>query len=384
MSTGSIPGPSLARPGRRAYHAWTALTHPTGLDEFLPVVVARGLRRGPCLWLTTGLHGPEHTGLLVVHRLLDELDLKALRGSLVVVPTLSPAGLRTGQRAPYHVGADPNRLWPDGKPAAARPAEAAPPSSLETAFARLFAAIRRTADFLIDLHNAWEGSIPFTLVDRVLYRREQPGARAAARELFQRAARMAEQIGFPCVREFPADRYLAEELHRSTSGAALQLARIPALTVELGGGTRPDPAVIEAAVYGLRRVLEWARMLPAPTPPAHALAPIPVPPFPIRRLTAPRAPAAGVVHPLVRAGDIVRRGQPVAELRDVWGRPLLERPLRAEGQGLVLGLANGVVAYPGSSVMTLAVRDRHATVAPYPRDYFKVKASGSRSRRSRS
>lgn len=383
MTPGPMPGPALARPGRRAYGTWPAFTHPTGLEEFLPVIVARGLRRGPCLWLTTGLHGPEHTGLLVVHRLLDGLDLRALRGSLVVVPALSPAGLRTGQRAPYHAGTDPNRLWPDGKPAAARPAEAAPPSSLETAYARLFVAIRRSADFLIDLHNAWEGSIPFTLVDRVLYRREQEGARRAALELFQRAQSMAEAIGFPCVREFPAERYLEEALHRSTSGAALQLARIPALTVELGGGTRPDPAVVAAAVHGLRRVMDWAGMLPAPEAPAPGLSPIRVPSYPIRRLTAPRAPVAGVVHPLVRAGEVVRRGQPVAELRDIWGRPLLERPLRAEAAGLVLGLAHGVITYPGASMMTVAVRDSFATVAPYPRGYFKVKASASRSRRSR-
>ena len=54
---------------------------------------------------------------------------------------------------------------------------------------------------------------------------------------------------------------------------------------------------------------------------------------------------------------------------DIWGRPLLEEPLRADG--FVLGLAQGAVFYPGESVATLAVRDPDPLVGPYPRSYFR-------------
>jgi len=363
-------GSAARHPGTLQYGRWTAFEHPTGQEEFLPVIIAAGKRPGPCLWLTAGMHGPEHSGPLVVHKLLHAGLLAELRGTLVAIPALTPAGLRTGSRVPYHSPEDPNRLWPDGRPAPEEGSDRRPPSPQERAFQRLFEEILKTADLLVDLHNAWEGSVPFALLDRVLYRSDIPGDRQRAQGLARRIETMAGALGFATAREFPTQRYVEDKLHRSTSGAAVQLARIPALTVELGGGLRPDPIILRAAVAGLRNVLRWAEMLPGPAEPVEGI-PCPRPGFNCRRKSTPRTPVTGLAHHCVSAGQEIRAGDPVAEMVDIWGRPLLEEPLRAEADGFVLGLAQGAVFYPGESVATLAVRDPDPLVGPYPRSYFR-------------
>jgi len=113
----SIPlGTARSEPGAIQYGRWEALTHPTGHTEFLPVIIAQGREAGPCMWLTAGIHGPEQAGPLVLYRLITQDLVDRMRGTIVAIPGLNPAGLRTSEREPYHAPKDPNRLWPDGRP----------------------------------------------------------------------------------------------------------------------------------------------------------------------------------------------------------------------------------------------------------------------------
>ena len=80
---------------------------------------------------------------------------------------------------------------------------------------------------------------------------------------------------------------------------------------------------------------------------------------------------ACVVLHLVEPGDLVKAGDPIAELRDVWGRPLGNGLLRAEYDGFVIGRAHGIFFYPGDAVLGMAVRDDGALVAPYPEGFFE-------------
>ena len=134
------------------------------------MVIAQGKQEGPCIWLTTGIHGPEHAGPAVLYHLLTQELVDDLRGTIVALPALCPPGLRTMAYVPYHVSENPNRLWPDGRPEQERDPDKASPSAQERAFARLFDEIQASADFLIDYHNAATGSISFVFRDRVLYR----------------------------------------------------------------------------------------------------------------------------------------------------------------------------------------------------------------------
>ncbi|MEA2071077.1 MAG: succinylglutamate desuccinylase/aspartoacylase family protein, partial [Asgard group archaeon] len=90
--------------------------HPTGTIERIPVIIAEGSTIGPVLWITANIHGNEYAGIPVIHRLLNSLSLDSLRGTIVAIPSLNPAGSRIKERSPYYDSHDPNRLFPDGNP----------------------------------------------------------------------------------------------------------------------------------------------------------------------------------------------------------------------------------------------------------------------------
>lgn len=368
-------GTAVSQPGTLQYGQWSALTHPTGHDEFLPVIIAQGREDGPCIWLTAGIHGTEHAGPWVLYELLNQELVDSLRGTIVAIPSLCPVGARVHKYTPYIVDTNPNRLWPDGKPEAEEPdPEKKPPSSLEQAYARLFTHIHETADFLIDFHNAMTGSISFAFRDRVLYRSDENAAEneAEAIALAARTDEMLHAYGHTIINEFPVDKYIENDLHRSTSGATLLTGRIPAFTAELGTGHMPDPAIVRAALAGTRNVLRWAGMLAGKMEPINGIKQVD-PGFPVRRTMSLRTAVPCIAIHLKEAGDLVRAGEPVAELRDVWGRPLPESPLCAEYDGFVWGRGFGIYYYPGDTVLHLAIRDDQPLIGPYPDDYFKLK-----------
>ncbi len=367
-------GAATSQPGTIQYDRWEALSHPTGHAEFLPVILAQGKEDGPCLWLTAGIHGPEQAGPLVLYQLITQELVDRMRGTIVAIPALNPAGLRTATREPYHAPKDPNRLWPDGKPEKPVDPDKQPPSSLETAYKRLFQEIEATADYLIDYHCAWTGSISFSFRDRVLYRSDDDTDhnKAEAQALAAKQNEMLRAYGHTIINEFPVEKYVDEKLHRSTSAAALLLAKIPAFTVELGTGHMPDPAIVAASAAGTRNVMRWAGMLDS-DPEAIDGIKVVDPGFPVRRRSTPRVDTACVVLHLVEPGDMVKAGDPVAELRDVWGRPIEDNLLRSEYDGFVMGRSHGIYYYPGDAVLGMAIRDDATLVAPYPEDYYTDK-----------
>jgi predicted deacylase len=368
-------GTAKAAAGRIRYGTYPLVDHPVGGSDAMPVILAQGDPSGPVFWVLAGIHGPEHAGLQVIHHLITRELVKQLHGTLVAIPALNPAGLRTMQRQAYYHNGDPNRLWPDGKPARDPDPDEDPPSGLERAYGRLFDDMRGAAA-VVDLHNAWTGSVSFAFRDRVFYRNDGPPAqrklaRAAAQKVDAQLAEMCAAYGHPIVQELPVKKYLARQLHRSTTAAVTNLLRIPALTMELGTGHMPDPDIVRAAVAGVRNLLRWAGMLPGEREPITGIK-LPDPGFACRRCGTPRVSVPCVVHHLCEPGELVAKGQPVAEVRDIWGRPIGEKVLTSEFDGWVMARSHGVLYYPGAEVYGMAIRDELPTVQPYPRDYFKT------------
>ncbi len=356
-------GTAEAQPGGIAYGVFEAVPLPTGGTDVFPVLIAQGQGGArPVLWLTANIHGGEYDGLAVIHRLITAELVTRLTGTIVAIPTLSPAGLRTAQRSPYYLhGRDPNRLFPGLNGAND---DDGPPFALEAAYARLFEQIER-ADFLVDLHDYGIRAIPFVFRDPVFYRDARDKTRA--QKLQDSVGEMLDALGLTVINEYGSDQYLSANLHRSVSGAALNRARIPAVTIEIGGQQAVNEMNVEAVVVGLRNMMRWAGMLPGEPEP---LPPVPIvrPGYSVRRTTKPRVPAACILHHLVCPGQMLRAGDPIARMVDIYGRPLGadDGLLRAEQDGFVLGLFSGMAYYPGEAAMGLAVRDTNSLVLPMP------------------
>lgn len=145
MTTSFALGDVVAAPGELV-HGWFELaTLPTGHRERLPIVLVRGREPGPTVWVTANIHGDEVTGLSVIHALLEPDLADRLRGTLVAIPSLNPAGLHARQRVSYLDRRDPNRLFPDFPPEPGQGSDH--PAVLEAGYTRLFAEMRR-ADYL--------------------------------------------------------------------------------------------------------------------------------------------------------------------------------------------------------------------------------------------
>ena len=361
-------GTATAAAGEIAYGWYTLAELATGHVERLPVVIARGREPGPTLWLTANIHGDELTGLAVVHDVVTPALLPTLRGTVVAVPSLNPAGLHTRRREPYLDLRDPNRQFPGADPPGADPDERArqaeTPGLLEAAYAELFAALQASADLYVDLHCYGLQAASFVIRDRILYRDESE--RPALERLVARLDELCRASGLPVVHELPAARYVEKLLHRSTTGAALNFARIPAITVELGliGGV--DPAALEAGTTAVHNILKWAGMRPGAPEPVRSV-PQPNIDFPVTRDSTPRARTSGIVRYHVRPGDTFKKGDLLATLTDLHGRALpAHGEVRAEADGWVLALARGGVCYQGQAVTHVAQRDAGPMLERFP------------------
>lgn len=356
MSAPLQVGTARSQPGEINYGVFEAVPLPTGGSDQLPVIIAQGtIGSRPVLWLTANIHGNELDGIAVIHRLLTPDLVTHLTGTVVAIPTLNPAALRTGQRKPYYLrGRDPNRVFPTW-PSLSRSRGTSYQPALELAYARLFERIDATADLLLDLHNYGIRSMPFVFRDPVLYREARD--RHSAEKLQQSTGQLLDALGLTVVNEYASEEYLKLDLHRTLSGATLNTARIPAATIEVGGQYAYNTANIEAVVTALRNAMRWAGMLPGPPEPING-APVIKPGHPLRRTTYPRVPGACLVHHLVQPGDFVAAGDPVARMVDIYGRPTGTEDglLRVEQAGYVLGLFPGIAFYPNDSILGMAVR----------------------------
>ncbi|MDB9233194.1 succinylglutamate desuccinylase/aspartoacylase family protein [Halorubrum ezzemoulense] len=371
-------GSASAEPGTLDRGWLTVGDLPTGGTERLPVAVANGAADGPTLWLTGGVHGDEATGVAVVQDAAATFGdrLADLAGVVVAVPVVSPAGLRRNARETYYADEDPNRHFPDADAESARP-----PKLQERIDARLYAAITgessvegnefsvdavgtdATADALIDCHTAGVGSEPFAIRDRVLYGDRRNEAEAAA--LSENLGRLVEAFGLPVVREYPAAEYVEENLQRSTAGAVLNEAGIPAFTAELGAHSVVDDALLDAGVAGVVGVAVELGLLDevpeSASEPGVGVAPAPVE-FPVRRFRGPTTDISGLVRHRVAAGDAFDEGDVLASVVDAAGA---ERgTVEADRDGYVLGRAEGLAVYEGDAIGSLAVRDAGDLVVP--------------------
>lgn len=373
-----LPAPDSGTVARSSLSLIDSL--PTGEQETAPVIVANGADPGPTVWVTGSIHGDEVTALAVCQDIVHADLVDDLAGRLVVIPTLNPAGLRRTRRTSYYDDdEDPNRLFPDSTyvQSDSAPEDTVegprPPSQQEIVCRRIFDCFADDADALLDIHTAFIDSHPFLIQDRVLYDRGLRD-RATARDLAEDTTSLAASMGLPVVFEYPPAEYLAEELHRSASGSALNAAGIPALTVELGSHSVVDDQLHAQGVAAVYRAMEHLGMLSdAPTafPPPFETVPTPVEaPMDgqVRRYVGPHVPVdeTGIIRHEAAPGDVVATGETVARVVSPTGNPSTATSIPAEHDSWVLARTTGVAGYEHTAVTWLAIEDDSSPIGTPP------------------
>ncbi len=251
----------------------------------VPVIVVRGTRPGPRLLITAGIHGDELNGIAVIHRLAAGIDPATLAGTLVMVPGLNTPGLLQDARE-FATGAgrgfaNLNRSMPGKSPGGTAELYA------EALWTRL---LRPNADAAVDLHTQSRGTA------YVLY----------AFASTPRTRRMAELV--------QPDVIKLDKGEKGTVENELVPAGVPAITFELGAPGVFDAATVARAVAGLRNLMTEMAMLPGKVRAPAA------PPFTGNDLVNVSSLRGGWATALAPLGSLVGKGQPLAVVRDPFGR----------------------------------------------------------------
>ncbi len=284
---------------------------PTGTWISLPVFIVHGSKPGPTLWLSAALHGDELNGVVIIRRLLAELDATQLAGTLLAVPVANAFGATTASRY-LPDGRDLNRCFPGSKR-----------GSLASRLAHLlFNSVVLRCSVGLDLHTGSGGR--FNL----------PQIRCNADDAKTR--RLGEAFGAPVLLHSP----LRDDSLRAEAGKR----GIRVLLYEAGEASRLDPKCIRVGEEGVRRVLKALGMVthcPRPETPTILS----------RKSVWLRAPRSGFFHATVKCGQRVNEGQHVGVVFDTTSANAW---VAAKVDGIVIGERRTAVVHRGDAVMHIA------------------------------
>lgn len=285
-----------------------------GLGEAIrvPILVARGRHDGPVLGLTAAVHGNELNGIPIIQQVVGELDLEALRGTVVGVLAVNVPGVLRRQRV-FDDGVDLNHIAP-GKPRG---------TTSQIYLHRFIELVVGRFDALIDLHTA-----SFGRVNSFYVRADMDDPRTA------RLARL--QGPDIIVHNPPSDTTLR--------GAAAGMG-IAAITAELCDPHVFQNRVVDQGVLGVRNAMADLGMTEGPVScPLHDT-------LLCRGSYWMYTDRGGLLRVLPRLRDTVKAGEPVAEVRTIFGERV--QTYTAPEDGVVVGRSVDPINQTGSRILHL-------------------------------
>ena len=315
-------GTAEVRPGEVTRGRLPLIEYADGSDVEAPVIVIAGKQRGPVAWLISCGHGDEFGGALALQRVAKALDPATMSGLVILIPVANPPAFQAMRR----VNPSPDDLMDFG--------EAFPGQSrfaTERIAEKYMSLWKEHADFVVDLHTGGDRFVQhpfviFTITGTVP---------------IERMESLARMFGVPTLWR---DRDKVFESDITINAPAMG---IPAFLLEVGGGgvmeRQQDARQAEFALSFLRGVDIVA---------GEPLRPERVNVVEQYRIITPSR--GGFFYPLVKPGDPVAEGTPLARIVDVYGDEV--EVLRSPSSGaIVLGIQEFPVVATGSWVAELGI-----------------------------
>lgn len=282
----------------------------------IPIVVVRGLNKGPTLGITAALHGNELNGLSTIFRLLEKVDPEQLCGTLVCVPISNIPGYVRGQRY-FSDGQDLNRIMP-GRPIGKKPSEI---------YAYYFShKIVKHFDYLLDLHTASSGRINSLYIRADL---EDPECRRLA--YYQNPHIIVQKYD-----------------EEGTLRAWANSNRIPAITIEIGNPNTFQHDLIDECLDGLENTMRGLSMIEGQ----------------VRDYTDDAficssshwiySQTGGVIDVLPKLTEEVKKGQVIGRVYDVFGQ--LRDEIVADEDGVVIGKNIHPACDAGTRILHIGIK----------------------------
>lgn len=269
-----------------------------GYSTDLPLLVVRGRTPGKTLLVSAGVHGDEYEGIQTVFEIYQQLSPESLSGSFIGLPVANPPAFWNGSRISPLDNGNLARVFPGS-------ANGTITQAIAFAIDQMLFPV---ADFYLDLHSA---GVMCEMPCMVGYSQSDAEAKDAAMAL-----------GMPVVWSHPTiapGRTISSAIARG----------IPALYTEARGAGRiheDDLRVYERAVRNLMKHL-------AIIPGDMEVGPEPLMLHGDGNLdVGMESKQAGFLVSSVRILDLVKRGQPLGRLVDLWGRTLEEFAAPRDGR----------------------------------------------------
>lgn len=297
------------------HRAYVHLTdNPLGTPWRLPVIIVKGKEKGPVLGITAALHGNELNGISTIFKLIEDIDPKKLKGTLVLVPIANVPGYLLNQRK-FSDNVDLNRIMP-GKP--------------EGASSQLYAYYLTTKiisrfDYLLDLHTASPGRV------NSLYLRA---------DLEKEETRTLAYLQNPqiIVQKYDEDCTLRGWANDNN---------IPAITIEIGNPNAFQHSLIDETLDGIINTLRHLGMLEGEVKDMVTNAHVCDHSYWIY------SKKGGIVDVLPKLADNIKKGQLIANVYDVFGQ--VKEQIRANKSGVVIGKNVNPNCEAGTRILHLGV-----------------------------
>ena len=268
--------------------------HVEGTELHVPHVLLCGQRPGPTVLISAGIHNAEYVGIQAAIELSNELDVRELRGNVILLPLANRSGFenRTMSRV-FEDGKNLNRVFPGDREG----------SEADRLAHMLFEVFIKNVDAYIDLHcgDGYEALVPYCY-----YLGDAPAE--------ETARRMAECVNV---------KYVVRS--RCRTGGAYNLASvhgIPSVLIERGQLSLFSREEIEADKEDVRNILRCLGVLDG-----EAVR------YPKTQLWEYNddAPCSGCWYPEKQPGDAFRRREKLGEIRDYFGNVLFTKCAPQDG-----------------------------------------------------
>lgn len=280
-----------------------------GHTTSIPIAIIKGKQKGPTFTILSGVHGFEYPPIIATQELIQEIDPKSLKGTMIIIPLSNPHSFYS--RTPFLNPQDElnlNRVFPGNENG----------SITEKIADYMTNVVIANSDVFVDIHggDANEDLLPFVCYYNNTSKRAQT----------QKAKKLSEVSGFKYVVSYP---YTLKD-HQPAKYAfkqAVQDGKV-ALSIEcgkLGNLQKETVQQIKSGIYHMLSDLKiYKQIKKEKNDFVH-----------LNKQSYIKSKYKGIFHSNYVAGDKVNKGDLIGQVKNEFGDKIAE----------IIATASGIVLY---------------------------------------
>lgn len=283
----------------------------------VPIIVSRSIYDGPIVLLIAGIHGDELSGIEIVRQVISRKINEPNIGTIVCMPLVNIFGF-VNQERDFPDGRDLNRVFPGS-----------PNGSLASRYAHhIMTEIVPNVDYVIDFHSGGRG------------RYNVPQIRLEPNE--NELNEMAEAFHAPFI-------LYSKNIEGSFRESCYKLG-VKYLLFESGKALDLPKNEIECGIQGVMRFLSYLNMLNKRFEIPYSTEPI----IYVTQSTWMRASISGLMHPIIKHGQKVKKGDLLCKISDPYG--FHEEEVLAPNDGYIICDNESPIVFQGDAIYRITTK----------------------------